>query len=118
MVQAVYLILCVVGAALPYSQFIPFLVEHGANLSLFLQYLFANRISSFFGWDVVISAMALLVFAAIEGRRLQMRNLWIYGVATLLVGVSFGLPLFLWMRERQLALTTNSAISYSSIQEA
>ncbi|AUB41502.1 Protein of unknown function DUF2834 [Nostoc flagelliforme CCNUN1] len=31
-----------------------------------------------------------------------MRNLWVYVVCNFLVGVSLGLPLFLFMRERQL----------------
>ena len=44
-----YLGLCVLGAALPYSQFLPFLREHGLDPRLIVEQLFANRISSFFG---------------------------------------------------------------------
>jgi hypothetical protein len=35
----VYLVLCVVGFLLPYSQFVPWLLEHGLNLSLFCREL-------------------------------------------------------------------------------
>jgi hypothetical protein len=39
-----YLVLCVLGFALPYSQFVPWVVEHGLDMRLFVQQLFANRI--------------------------------------------------------------------------
>ena len=47
--SSVYLGLCVLGTMLPYSQFIPFLREHGLNIGLFVEQLFANRIAGFFG---------------------------------------------------------------------
>ncbi len=34
--KTLYLLLCAVGTALPYSQFIPFLREHGPDAQLFL----------------------------------------------------------------------------------
>ena len=46
-----YLFLCVLGVLLPYSQFIPWLIENGLNVPLFVRQLFANRISGFFGLD-------------------------------------------------------------------
>jgi hypothetical protein len=96
-----YLALCVVGTILPYSQFIPFLRQHGLDLQLFVSQLFANRIAGFFGLDVIVSAVVLLTFVPIEGRRAGMKHLWAPCAATLLVGVSLGLPLFLYMREAQ-----------------
>jgi hypothetical protein len=95
-----YLALCVAGTLLPYSQLVPFLREHGFDLSLFVQELFSTRIGAFFGWDVIVSSVALWVFVAAEGRRTAMRNLWLPIAANLTVGVSLGLPLFLYMRER------------------
>lgn len=96
-----YLALCVVGAALPYWKLVPWIVEHGLNLELLCQELFSTRIGAFFGLDVIVSAIALFIFIATEGRRLAMRMLWLPIVATLLVGFSSGLPLFLYLRERQ-----------------
>ncbi len=97
---AFYATLCILGAALPLSQFVPFVVEHGLDVALILEQLFANPISSFFGLDVIVSAVVLVGFIAAEGRRLGMRRLWPFFAGTLLVGVSFGLPLFLLARER------------------
>ena len=41
-----YLGLCIIGTALPYWQFLPFLREHGLDVRLIVQQLFANRIST------------------------------------------------------------------------
>lgn len=102
MLQITYLILCILGTVLPYSQFVPFLLEHGLDLQLFVDELFANRISSFFGMDLIVSSLVLWVFVFSEGSRLEMKNLWTYVASNLLVGVSLGLPLFLLMRQRQI----------------
>jgi hypothetical protein len=37
-----------------------------------------------------------------EGRRIALSLLWLPVIATLLVGVSLGLPLFLFLRQRKL----------------
>src|SRR5262245_4786801 len=100
--KILYAALCILGTILPYSQFLPFLREHGLNLGLFFQQLFANRVSGFFGMDVIVSSLVLWLFVYSEGPRLKMRRLWIYIVCNLLVGVSLGLPLFLLMRESRL----------------
>lgn len=100
--KTLYLILCVVGAALPYSQFIPFLMENGLDLPLILRQLFANRISSSFALDVIVSSVVFWVFVVVEGRRARVRPLWAPIAANVVIGLSLGLPLFLYMRERRL----------------
>jgi hypothetical protein len=97
-----YLLLCLLGFALPYSQFVPWVIEHGLDMRLFVHQLFANRIGGFFGMDVFVSAVALVGFVRNEGGRLKMERLWLPIASVLLVGVSLGLPLFLYQREREL----------------
>ncbi len=92
--RRVYLILCVLGFVIPYSQFVPWLLGHGLNIGLFFRELFANRTSAFFAMDVIVSAIVLICFIQTEGKRLRMRLLWLPIIGTLLVGVSFGFPLF------------------------
>ena len=99
--KTLYLALCFLGFLLPYWQFVPWLAEHGLNLALFARELFVNRISAFFGMDVH-SAVALIGFIRVEGRRLNVGQRWLPVLATLLVGVSLGLPLFLYLRELKL----------------
>ncbi len=95
-----YLVLCVAGVVVPYWQFVPWVMQHGLNLPLFARELFSTRIGAFFGMDVVVSAVTLLVFTRIESARLGIRHRWLVLVAVLTVGVSLGLPLFLYLRER------------------
>jgi hypothetical protein len=98
----VYIGLCLLGAVLPYSQFVPWLDAHGLDLSLFFSELFSTRIGAFFGLDVLVSALVLFVFMTAEGRRLGLKKLWLPAIATIAVGVSLGLPLFLYMRQSTL----------------
>ena len=99
----IYLLLFILGTVLPYSFIIPFLLDRGLDIPFFINQLFGNRISAFFGLDVIISAVVLLIFIMIEGKRKNIRRLWLPIAATLGIGVSAGLPLFLHMKEKQLA---------------
>ncbi|HKW61658.1 MAG TPA: DUF2834 domain-containing protein [Candidatus Acidoferrum sp.] len=104
--KAVYLVFCVLGIVLPYSQFVPWVVEHhGVPIGLFVRDLFANRIGGFFGMDVLVSAVVLVSFIQREGQRLGVRHLWLPIVGTLTAGVSLGFPLFLYLREGALEST-------------
>ena len=104
-----YLILSVLGFVIPYSQLVPWLLEHGFNLNLLFRELFANRISAFFAMDVIVSAIVLIWFIQSEGKRLRMRLLWLPTIGTLIVGVSFGFPLFLFLRQLTLDRATTRA---------
>jgi len=97
--KTIYLVLCVLGLVLPYWQFVPWVLANGLNMPLFLRQLFANRVGGFFGMDVLVSAVALLVFTRRESSRLGVHGRWLPLIAVLTVGVSLGLPLFLYLRE-------------------
>jgi len=101
--RGLYLTLALIGAILPYSQFLPWLSAHGLNLPLLFSELFSTRSGAFFGWDVLISAVVLIGFIRREGAKQRIRFLWVPIAATCLIGVSCGLPLFLYMRERHSA---------------
>jgi hypothetical protein len=98
----IYLGLCVLGFLVPNSLFFPWLVAYGLNPQRFVQDLFANGVSAFFGMDVVISAVVLTAFIFIEGARIGLARRWLPIVAACLVGVSLGLPLFLYQRQAHL----------------
>jgi hypothetical protein len=100
--QWFYLVAAILGTVLPLSQFLPFLLLHGFDVPLFLKQLFGNEVSSFFGMDVIVSSIVLWFFVFSEGRHRRMKNLWLYVVANLAVGVSLALPLFLFFRERKI----------------
>ncbi len=100
--QWLYLICAILGTVLPLSQFLPFLAQHGFDLPLFFKQLFETHVSAFFGLDVIVSSIVLWLFVFSEGRRRGMKNLWLYVLCNLTVGVSLALPLFLFLRERKL----------------
>ena len=94
-----YLGLCVLGLALPYAAFVPWIATHGFAPRQFVADLFANGESSFFALYVVVSVIALILFVELEGRRIGVGRRWLPIAATLLVGVSLALPLFLYQRQ-------------------
>ena len=98
----IYLLLCILGVAIPYSQFVPWVMENGLHIGLLVRELFANRVSAFFGLDVLVSSVVLLVFMHVEGRLVRVRFRWLPIVGLCAVGVSLALPLFLYLRERAL----------------
>ena len=101
--KTVYLILCVVGTVLPMSQFVPWVYMSGLDVPLFIDLALANQISAFAWLDIFVSALVVLSFILWEGKRVEMKKLWIPLVGLFTVGVSLGLPLFLLLREIHLS---------------
>ena len=108
--RRVYFALCVVGLLLPYSQLVPWVIEHGVDPLALARQAFETRISAFAWTDVIVSAVVVLVFFVVEGRRIGMAGIGWPVIGTLLVGVSFGLPLFLLMRETHLESDGGAAV--------
>lgn len=92
--RALYLGLAVLGFVVPYSQFVPWLLAHGLDPQRFVADLCATRIGAFFGLDVVIAAIALVAHIR---RQRDVRGRGLAIAATCLVGVSCGLPLWLYL---------------------
>lgn len=97
-----YLILTVIGFAGPSWFFISFLVVHGLDVSAFARQLFGIQISSFFAVDLLLASVVFVIFVRREARRCTIRHWWTYVAALLTVGLSFALPLFLYVRESRL----------------
>ena len=97
--KKLYLLLAVIGFILPYYFFISFLMTNGLNIQLLIDQLFANKISTFFAADLIITAIAFLVFIVWESRKDRIKNGWGYVLATLAIGPSFAVPLYLYFRE-------------------
>lgn len=103
--KTIYLAFCAIGVVLPYWEFLPWVTVHGLNVPLLAQQLFANRVSAFFGLDVIVSSLVLLVFVRSEAVRVgNIRRLWLPVITLFVVGVSLALPLFLYLRESALEM--------------
>ena len=98
--KKLYLFLAIVGTILPYYFLVSFLIRYGFEINQIWEQLLLSELGAFFVMDVFISSIVLWVFIFAEGRRLGMRNLWVYVVANLIVGVSLAFPLFLYSREK------------------
>ena len=98
----VFLILAIIGFVVPYYFFLQLPAENGFNLPLLIQPFFANNFMKGSAMDLTISVIVFWVYVFVEANRLQMKNPWVYLLATLMVGLSFALPLFLYFRERKL----------------
>ena len=100
-----YLVLCVLGVLIPWVFLIGFLGIPEPTISLFFTSIFANHVSSAVAGDLLVSGVVFFIFLFYEGRRLNMKNLWLFVPATLFVGLSFGLPLFLYFRAKRFEQT-------------
>jgi hypothetical protein len=94
----IYIILCIFGTVLPYSQLIPLILQGDMSISM-MNDLFANRVSTLFALDLFVTATTFLFFAIYEGIKHHIKYLWAPIIATFLVGASLGFPLFLYLRE-------------------
>lgn len=94
-----YLAATIIGAALPLYYFDNYFIEHGFDVPGFLSAAFANKVSTGLTADLLISALVALIFIGRDAGQRGIRRVWLFVAATCLVGLSFALPLYLYMRE-------------------
>jgi hypothetical protein len=97
----IYLALSILGLTGPYAVLFWMYSIHEPIANI-INFLFWNSYSAMFTVDLLISVIVFWFFMIHEARKLTMKNWWIYILATLTVGLSFALPLFLYFRERQI----------------
>lgn len=99
-IRRLFLGIFVLGVVIPYAAFVPWLFHNGVAPTLFVAQMFQTRIAAFFSLDVLISALVLFI-AAFHAHRQGQKGLLPVLAATCLVGVSAGLPLYLYFRAAQ-----------------
>jgi hypothetical protein len=95
-----YLMLCIAGAIIPWVFLAGFFGDEKASIPYFFISIFANNVASAIAADLLVSGLGFFTFVYLEGKRMGLKNLWVYVAATLFVGLSFGMPLFLYHRAR------------------
>jgi hypothetical protein len=98
-----YLALALIGTFVPMRHFVAFLSDAGWSLRAMLDAWFVNRATEGLVWDLTIAATALTVWIIAETRARQNWGALIAIPATYLIGVSCGLPLYLFLRTRKVA---------------
>jgi len=105
------LVLVIVGFAVPNVFVGIFITDKGVDIGDYLALATASTPSTQLLADLVIAGFTFFVWAAIEGHRVGMRRWWVCIPASLLVGLCFGLPLFLLMRERAIRSSPSEALA-------
>ena len=96
--RLIYLGLAIWGAIHPMYYFILWFNENGYGLSAMVDAWHVNNATSGLVWDLTIAAVALTVFIVAE---VAVRRNWLALIAipaTFGIGVSCGLPLYLFLR--------------------
>ncbi len=96
----IYLALAVWGTIHPMSYFMRWFFEHGFDLGGLVQAWHVNPATSGLVWDLTIAAIALTLLVLVETWRSRDWMRLIAIPATFLIGVSCGLPLYLYLRLR------------------
>ncbi len=100
--RMVYLGLAVWGAVHPMLWFLRYMQETGTGLSGLIDAWYVNASTTGLTWDLTIAAIALTVWILAE---VYARRNWVALLAipaTFCIGVSCGLPLYLFLRTRPL----------------
>ena len=99
-IRIAYLALAVLGAALPMFYFISWFEQHGYDLGAMVEAWNVNDAATGLVWDLTVSYAALVVWVLYETLR---NRRWLNLIAIpagICVGVSFGFPLYLFLRSR------------------
>ncbi len=98
--RLIYLALAVWGAIHPMYWFVSHMRETGTGLSGLIDAWYVNASTTGLTWDLTIAAIALLIWVLVETWQ---RKAWLNLIAipaTFGIGVSCGLPLYLFLRSR------------------
>ena len=98
-----FLLLAIVGAVVPMYYFISWFEKFGYDLGAMVKAWNVNDAATGLVYDLTIAAVALTVWAIWESVR-ERRYLNLIAIpATFCIGVSCGLPLYLYLRMRKSA---------------
>ncbi|MCI5113169.1 MAG: DUF2834 domain-containing protein [Marivita sp.] len=96
----IYLALAIWGAIHPMYYFVSWFQENGWNLGAMIDAWYVNDATTGLTWDLTIAAVSLTIWIIAE---VAVRRNWsalIAIPATYCIGVSCGLPLYLFLRSR------------------
>jgi hypothetical protein len=84
-------------------------VAGGQGFSDYMEAWFTTPLDWVLSLDLLIVAIAGSAFMIMEARKLGMKRVWLYIVASGVTAFAFTFPLFLAMRERKLAALSSAA---------
>jgi hypothetical protein len=93
-----YLLLAILGAAIPIAFFASFMFENGLDLMAFVEALFVNGAAGGFTADLLISSFVFWI--TMFSNREDGPKPWAFIALNLCIGLSCALPAYLWARAR------------------
>ena len=100
MSRHIFLLLAILGAVVPMAYFVSWFEAFGYDIGAMVAAWNVNDATTGLVWDLTIAFAALVIWVIIETVR---NGRWLNLVAipaALCIGVSCGLPLYLWLRSR------------------
>lgn len=102
-IRVIWLLLAIWGAIHPMSYFLQWFNENSYSLMAMIDAWHANAATSGLVWDLTIAAVALTVWVLVECFQSRMWLGLLAIPATFCIGVSCGLPLYLYLRSKPVA---------------
>jgi cell division septal protein FtsQ len=100
MMKYLYLTLSIIGIIVPY--YFGFLIFQSTGTFDLVDFVVegtSNNSAAFLASDLTITAITALIYICYEGLRSKIKYWWVSVLGIFLVGVSFGFPFFLFLRE-------------------
>lgn len=100
LISGFYLLLAAVGAIVPLYHFMIWFEANGVSLPGLIEAWSMNAAAEGLLYDLVIAAVALIAAVIVDVARRGLSGVLLVIPATLFIGVSCGLPLYLFYRHR------------------
>ncbi len=100
MTRKFYLGLCILGILGPWIPLFLFFRDEGLNFVLFFQSIFSNTVATAVAIDLLLSAIFFLIWVwnDLQASGVPRTRFPFLVLATFFIGLSFGLPLYLFFR--------------------
>lgn len=99
--KTTYLLLAILGAAIPIAFFAAFAADQGINLVAFVAALFVNGAAGGFTADLLISSFVFWIY--MFSNQKDGPKPWAFIALNLCIGLSCALPAYLWARTRAIS---------------
>lgn len=93
-----YLVFAIIGTILPWSFYVPFIIQNGVDIPLFLNQVFATGPSSGWAADVLWGTLVFWLWTFFDARENDVPHWWAILIAGCCVGLSLAIPLYFYFR--------------------
>jgi hypothetical protein len=114
MKKMIYALLSLLGILSSSFYMIPFIKTNGLDYKLFIEQMFLNDVSSFFVINVAVITGVLIVYILLEQIKAPVRFSGLAVVGTIILGIGFGLPFYLLLKEFSDKKKTGGLLTYQS----